>query len=151
MLPLEMYNFKLVLRTSTFIKKIAKLVNCFSAFQSTQENISSRFLSLKRNTPFIFAVDQLSFILEKEKVKTIIKIEDHESKILPRLKKISRLRERVILLGTKIPTSRSRSRSQLKDSLNMFRNSGQVKKKQSEFLLRVTNQNLLDFYLGKCI
>jgi hypothetical protein len=71
--------------------------------------IRSRFLSLKRNTPFIFAVDQLSFILEKEKVKTIIKIEDHESKILPRLKKISRLRERVILLGTKIPTSRSPS------------------------------------------
>jgi hypothetical protein len=63
--------------------------------------IRSRFLTLKRNTPFIFAVDQLSFILEKEEVKTIIKIEDHDSEILPRLKKISRLRERVILLNTK--------------------------------------------------
>jgi hypothetical protein len=63
--------------------------------------IRSRFLTLKRNTAFIFAVDQLSYILEKEEVKTIIKIEDHDSEILPRLKKISRLRERVILLSTK--------------------------------------------------
>jgi hypothetical protein len=58
--------------------------------------IRSRFLTLKRNIPFIFAVDQLSYILEKEKVKTIIKIEDHDNEILPRLKKISHLRERVI-------------------------------------------------------
>jgi hypothetical protein len=63
--------------------------------------IRSRFLTLKGNIPFIFAVDQLSYILEKEEVKTIIKIEDHDNKILPRLKNISRLSERVILLNQK--------------------------------------------------
>jgi hypothetical protein len=73
--------------------------------------IRSRFLTLKRNTAFIFAVDQLSYILEKEEVKTIIKIEDHESEILPRLKKNSRLRNRVILLCTKILTLRSKLKS----------------------------------------
>jgi hypothetical protein len=54
--------------------------------------------------PFILAVDQLSFILEKEKVKTIIKVDDHDSEILPRLKKILRLRDRVIFVesGRKI-------------------------------------------------
>jgi hypothetical protein len=57
--------------------------------------IRSRFLTMKPNTPLIFAVDQLSFILEKEKVKTIIKVEDHDTEILPRLKKISHLQERV--------------------------------------------------------
>ena len=55
----------------------------------------SRFLSLKQNVKFIFAVEQLSFILEKEKVKTIIKIEDHENEILPRLKNIPLLEDRV--------------------------------------------------------
>jgi hypothetical protein len=64
--------------------------------------IRSRFLTLQRTTAFIFAVDQLSYILEKEEVKTIIKIEDHDSEILPRLKKISRLKERVLFICTKI-------------------------------------------------
>ena len=44
----------------------------------------------------IFAVDQLSFILEKEPVKTIIKIDDHDHEILPRLRKIRRLKKRVV-------------------------------------------------------
>jgi len=44
---------------------------------------------------FIFAIEQLSFILEKEKVKTIIKIEDYDIEILPRLNKISSLKDRV--------------------------------------------------------
>ncbi len=62
---------------------------------------------MKRNMPFILAVDQLSFILEKEKVKTIIKIDDHDSEILPRLKKILRLRDRVIFVqsGRKIKSN----------------------------------------------
>jgi hypothetical protein len=97
---------------STFLVQIIQskllnnIANCFFSFpNNTGEyflnlGIRSRFLTLKRNTPFIFAVDQLSYILKKEKVKTIIKIEDHDSKILPRLKKISCLRERVILLDT---------------------------------------------------
>jgi hypothetical protein len=50
---------------------------------------------LKGDIAFIFAVEQLSFILEKEKVKTIIKIEDYEEDILPKLKEISSLKERV--------------------------------------------------------
>jgi hypothetical protein len=54
-------------------------------------------LALQPNTALIFAIEQLSFILEKEKVKTIIKIEFNENEILPRLKEISSLQERVFV------------------------------------------------------
>jgi len=46
----------------------------------------------------IFAIEQLSFVLEKEKVKTIIKIEFNETEISKRLKEISALQTRVIML-----------------------------------------------------
>jgi len=59
--------------------------------------IRSRFLALQPNTALIFAVEQLSFILEKEKVKTIIKIEFNEAEIILRLKEILSLKGRVIL------------------------------------------------------
>jgi hypothetical protein len=70
--------------------------------------IRSRFLALKGDIAFIFAVEQLSFILEKEKVKTIIKIEDYEEDILPRLKEISSLKERVTYFNNKNCLSRFR-------------------------------------------
>jgi hypothetical protein len=54
-------------------------------------------LALQPNTALIFATEQLTFILEKERVKTIIKIEFNEAEILPRLKEISSLEERVIV------------------------------------------------------
>ena len=60
--------------------------------------IRTRFLALQPNTALIFAVEQLSFILEKEKVKTIIKIEFNETEISKRLKEISALQTRVIML-----------------------------------------------------
>jgi hypothetical protein len=59
--------------------------------------IRSRFLALQPNTALIFAIEQLTFILEKEKIKTVIKIEFNENEILPRLKEISSLQERVIV------------------------------------------------------
>jgi hypothetical protein len=59
--------------------------------------IPSRFLALQPNTAFIFAIEQLTFILEKERVKTIIKIESNENEILQMLKEISSLQERVIV------------------------------------------------------
>jgi hypothetical protein len=55
-------------------------------------------LALQPNTALIFAVEQLSFILEKEKVKTIIKIEFNEAEIILRLKELLSLKERVIKL-----------------------------------------------------
>ncbi len=58
--------------------------------------IRSRFLALQPKTALIFAVEQLSFILEKEKVKTIIKIEFNEVDIIPRLQEISNLQDRVM-------------------------------------------------------
>jgi hypothetical protein len=54
-------------------------------------------LALQPSTALIFAVEQLSFILEKEKVKTIIKIEFNETEISKRLKEISALQTRVTL------------------------------------------------------
>jgi hypothetical protein len=51
---------------------------------------------MRPNTALIFAVEQLSFILEKEKVKTLIKVEFNEPEISARLKEISNLQERVI-------------------------------------------------------
>jgi hypothetical protein len=54
-------------------------------------------LALQPNTALIFAVEQLSFILENEKVKTLIKIEFSETEISSRLKEISALQARVRL------------------------------------------------------
>jgi hypothetical protein len=54
-------------------------------------------LALQPNTALIFAIEQLTFILEKERVKTIIKIESNENEILQMLKEISSLQERVIV------------------------------------------------------
>jgi hypothetical protein len=52
-------------------------------------------LVLQPKTALIFAVEQLSFILENERVKTLIKIEFDETEISSRLKKISALQGRV--------------------------------------------------------
>jgi hypothetical protein len=59
--------------------------------------IRTRFLVLQPNTALIFAVEQLSFILEKEKVKTIIKLEFNETEISKRLKEIKALKTRVCI------------------------------------------------------
>ncbi len=57
--------------------------------------IRTRFLVLQPKTALIFAVEQLSFILEKESVKTLIKIEFYETEISSRLKEIKALQKRV--------------------------------------------------------
>ncbi len=57
--------------------------------------IRTRFLVLQPKTALIFAVEQLSFILENERVKTLIKIEFNETEICSRLKEISALQGKV--------------------------------------------------------
>jgi hypothetical protein len=57
-------------------------------------------LALQPNTATIFAIVQLSFLLEKEKVKTIIRIEFKEKDIITRLKEITSLQKRVMLIIT---------------------------------------------------
>jgi hypothetical protein len=46
----------------------------------------------------VFAIEQLSFILEKEKVKTIIRVEFKEKDVVQRLKEITSLQKRVMFI-----------------------------------------------------
>ncbi len=52
-------------------------------------------MAVKHSTAFTSAIKQLSYVLEREKVKTIIKLEDDQEEISASLKEISALRERV--------------------------------------------------------
>ena len=53
----------------------------------------SIFLALKPETPLVFAVDQLVYILQKEKAKTIIKVGFDKEQIITALKD-SEIKER---------------------------------------------------------
>jgi hypothetical protein len=55
-------------------------------------------LALQPDTAMIFAIEQLSFILEKEKVKTIIRVEFKEKDVMQRLKEITSLQKRVMFI-----------------------------------------------------
>jgi hypothetical protein len=63
----------------------------------------TQFLALKKDTALVCAVEQLDFILSRENVKTIIKIEFDKEQIVACLKKSS-LNERVIIVYTFITT-----------------------------------------------
>ena len=56
----------------------------------------SIFLALKPETPLVFAVDQLVYILQKEKAKTIIKVGFDKEQIITALKE-SEIQDRVCL------------------------------------------------------
>jgi hypothetical protein len=58
------------------------------------KGVRTRFLALKPDTALVFAVDQLAYILNQEKVRTIIKIEFDKPIILEKLKQ-SCLEDRV--------------------------------------------------------
>ncbi len=57
----------------------------------------TQFLALKKDTALVCAVEQLDFILSRETVKTIIKIEFDKEQIVACLKKSS-LKKRVIIV-----------------------------------------------------
>ena len=66
----------------------------------TDENLNlgprSLFLALKPDTPLVFAVEQLAFILSKEIAKTIIKVGSDENRIFDALRK-TEISQRVIV------------------------------------------------------
>jgi hypothetical protein len=64
------------------------------AYLYLNRGVRTRFLALKPNTALVFAVDQLAYILDKERVRTIIKIEFDKPIILEKLKQ-SCLEDRV--------------------------------------------------------
>jgi len=61
----------------------------------------SVFLAVKPDTSLLFAVDQLAYILEREKVKTIIKVGSDKEQIVSALK-ISEIKDRVSCKSTNV-------------------------------------------------
>jgi hypothetical protein len=57
--------------------------------------IRSIFFALKPNQSYSFPVDQLTYILEREKAKTLIKIEFDEDRIMAALKNSENIEDRV--------------------------------------------------------